>query len=521
MQSVTKSNNSLQPSGQVPTDEELQAQLEAKLLELDMQELEIVKSNRLAFYTPYKHQDSFHRSKACRRLLEGGNRSGKSTCGVVEDASFLVGHRPFYKEGNPARTSLIPQGRPSKGLVIATNWDKVDEIFTSKQGEGGKLWQYLPSGFVRNSPKNKNGVIDTIDCHNNSLLRFSTVQSFKHDPQSVESSDWDFIHVDEPCPEEMFIGASRGLIDRGGCAYFTLTPLSELWIHSMFFPHPGEHRELDVNQYFSLRASMRDNLSLNEEAISLFLAGLTDDEKQCRLNGIPLSLSGLVYKEFRPDTHMYQGTPHGWKSHNDPPKGYVIKVSIDPHPQTPHAILFTAVSPLGQKFIYDEVFRHCTIKELCLEEILPRLEGREVHEVLCDPTAWIEDPITGRTWADEFANHGVYVEKSSKALAHGILNMKEQFKRPNNIYVNSQLARFLFEISRYSYTKDNKPVDKDDHLMECMYRTFINEPFWYDPNHNEQPVEERDFSGRQLSNQDMLQYQSRGKLYHQPRGRNV
>jgi len=31
-----------------------------------------------------------------------------------------------------------------------------------------------------------------------------------------ESSDFDFVHVDEPCPEPMYKAAARGLIDRNG-----------------------------------------------------------------------------------------------------------------------------------------------------------------------------------------------------------------------------------------------------------------------------------------------------------------
>src|SRR5690606_21077612 len=93
--------------------------------------------------------------------------------------------------------------------------------------------------------------------------------------------------------------------------------------------------------------------------------GLSDEEKQCRLLGIPLHLSGLIYKEFNSQKHILTSIPKGWQDYNKPPEDYTIYCAIDPHPQTPHAVLFCAVSPFGQKFFYDEIFFHCTIDELC------------------------------------------------------------------------------------------------------------------------------------------------------------
>jgi len=37
------------------------------------------------------------------------------------------------------------------------------------------------------------------------------------------------------------------------------------------------------------------------------------------------------------------------------------------------------------------------------------------------------------------------------------------------------MTRFLWEVNRYSWDKDNKPVDKDDHMMECFYRLNLED----------------------------------------------
>jgi hypothetical protein len=116
------------------TDEELLLMKRA-LLQLQRKKLQNMASYGLAFYHPHAKQDAFHRAGGTRwRLWESGNRSGKSTGGVAEDCSWLLGFRPFYPSTDPAHIAGIPQDRPVKGLVITTDWDKVDEIFTSQRG---------------------------------------------------------------------------------------------------------------------------------------------------------------------------------------------------------------------------------------------------------------------------------------------------------------------------------------------------------------------------------------------------
>jgi hypothetical protein len=69
-----------------------------------------------------------------------------------------------------------------------------------------------------------------------SVLYVDTVESFKHAQLSAESSYWDFIHFDEPCPRELFIAHKRGLVDRNGKFWFNCTPISEVWINDEFCP---------------------------------------------------------------------------------------------------------------------------------------------------------------------------------------------------------------------------------------------------------------------------------------------
>ncbi len=478
------------------------AAVRVRKLALKRQRLEGIKRYGLAFYRPYNEQDAFHRAGATykRRMFRGGNRTGKSTAGCTEDCAWLMGERPWYPVASPFRRGGIPN-HPVKLLTITTDWDKVDEIFTSQRGEGGKVWRYLPKNFVKSVRRNHSGAIDTIECNNGSLWRFDTVKSFMANPQGSESSDWDAVHVDEPCPEQMFKATARGLIDRGGSAWFTLTPLSEFWINDYFFPQDTGGKARD--DVFSVCAAIYDNPFLPSAAIKEFEALLTNDEKECRLKGIPLHLSGIIYKQFRWDRHVLQNVPSGWRSFSEPPDSYSVYYAIDPHPQTPHAVLFCAVAPTGQRFYFTDIFKHCSIEELC-RDVRGVVGGKNVTAIRIDPLAYVNDPITETNMANEFWRCGVFVEKATKALAQGILKVQAELAKPNNIFFSPECRRTLWEIQRYAWDeKENKPIDKDDHMMENLYRLELMEPRFVDREAKYPEIPELSITRSDLGLQDM------------------
>jgi hypothetical protein len=442
----------------------------------------MIKECGLAFYKPFPKQDEFHRAggKFKRRMVRSGNRFGKSTMGCAENCAWLLGERLWHAPTDPIRRVGIPQ-HPVKLLTITTDWDKVDEIFTSQRGSSGKVWKFLPPGALKErNPvrRNHSGAIDTIELRRGSLWRFDTVKSFLSNPQGSESSDWDAIHVDEPCPEAMWKACSRGLVDRSGSAWFTLTPLSEAWIDDMFFPSQTGNAIRD--NVWAVTGTTYDNPYLSPEAIKEFESSLTEDERQCRIHGLPLHLAGLVYKEFSWNRHVLQDLPPGWSAYNDPPREYSIFYAIDPHPQTPHAVLFCAVSPTGKRFYYDDLFIHCSVAELS-KQIHERLKGRNVVWGKIDPIAYINDPITETNMAYEFERCGIYVEKATKALAQGILHCKGELQHSTALYFTPACRRTLWEIQRYCWdTKDNKPIDRDDHMMENFYRLELSEMRYID-----------------------------------------
>lgn len=474
-----------------------------------LEKLRRLKTLRSAYgiyaYRPHAKQALFHAAaKHKRRYLRTGNRFGKSTCGAAEDVAFALGARLWLPEGDPLRQVGIPR-KSTKGLILVADWDKASEVFTNRE-EGqaqGKLFAMIPKDRIGHVHKNQAGEISMIEVKNifggTSTIYLDTVKSFMSNPMGQESSQWDWIHVDEPIPEKMWKANARGLIDTGGSAWFTCTPIAEQWINEYFLP--VKLMKSSFEQGFSwdahperwlMTGSSYDNSTLERANIDQFAGELTEQERMSRIFGLPKSSQGLVYPEFDQDTHVYTDLPKGWKDFDEPPENYTIRVFIDTHPRTPHAVQFWATAPTGEAFCYDEVFSTCggLISGLC-EVIIEKLKGRIPHEMLVEPAAFIPNPTDGRCFADVFTEYGLDVEPAPKELAAGIKLAKQALGQPNFLRFNSCCTETLREFYTYVWDKDKeKPVDKDDHMMECFYRACVIGLEWRDP--QKAPIDQRD-----------------------------
>lgn len=509
------------PSSRLRPDEE--AELLREQLKLQKRLLELTKKVGIAGYRPHYKQHLFHSAGHKRRGFFSGNRTGKSDGSAAETVAWALGERPWYKvpfdifdrkgsflhhhDGHPSHP-LVKQGIPpwpTKQLIITTDWDKVEEIWTGQRGDRvGKLWKFLPADAVKSTKRNHSGAIDTVELYTGGLIKFDTVQSFVKDPQGSESSDHDRVAADEPIPEDMWKASTRGLVDRDGQGDFTLTALKQRWIYDYFFEIAGQSEKPIANR-FAVKATIYDNPYISDEAIARFYDELTEDERQCRIMGIPLELSGLVYKEFSYDKHVLSSVPLNWRDYHLPAQNCILDVRIDPHPQTPHAVLFLATGENQVPIVCHEIWSACDAHSLADSiNTYIRSTGCFVNSIKCDPAAWVPDSITRQaSVADAFAERGLFVGKASKDKSNGILNLRSVLKSDRGVRFSPACRRTLWEISRYAYDKENKPLDKDDHMMENLYRLFIDKPFWYDPDKAVgTPVTDMDFTTRNLSSLD-------------------
>jgi hypothetical protein len=519
------------------------------------------KENKLHYFVPHSMQvPFFENSNRLRRAAFCGNRWGKSTVGVVEDVSWLIGERPFYPVGHPLRRKGIPE-HGVKGILIAEDWDKVNEVFTNPDpGENvqGKFFEWLPASCEVETKRNQQGVIDRIFVESfidgrtrRSAIFFDTVASFKRSGASQESSDWDFFHIDEPIPQELFTAIARGLIDRGGAVWALATMLKDVWLYWDFVEQVRNGNE----QYFYLEGDMDDNPTLNETAKALFLSGLSPDEYACRKEGKPLAAGRRVLwafdDQYAPAGHVIEHALPEWEWLNDytPNPAWNTAYAIDPHPQTPHAVLFAAWNETDV-VIYDELFRKGSFSDqplvdsdallltgnndlkhpsdvaslIASKQAQVRPEGGpgedsasgSEHEtggsleyvpglatliknktainppmyVPCDPSAWIKDQDSDRCWAQTLRENGIPVIKGSKAREAGIIEMNDLVsgRKGKRFWLMAHCNNFRQEAKLWVFDKDNKAIDKNDHMMECFRRLLVHDNFSFYPRFPEEVV---------------------------------
>lgn len=451
-------------------------------------------SDGLAYYSPHKKQTWFHgTADYTYRYLRTGNRFGKSDCGAAEDVAFARGERAWLAKDDPNRYAGIPR-HSTKGVILVASWDKAEEIYTCQSpGKGqGKLFKLIPKDALIAVMTNQRGNVNRIvvkSIHGGeSHIYLDTVEAFKHNAMKAESSAWDFIHVDEPIPELMWKGFARGLIDRNGKAWFTCTPIAEPWINE-FFGTQGRRQDgtmlsLDEDSVnitgdnkVVIIGSSHDNPYISRKGLADYESTLTENEKEARLKGQPLEKTGRVYHMLDEQTQGYFVTPTGWKSPCQPPSSWTVRYAIDPHPSTPHAVLFTATDPQGVLWVYDEIFDAVTGSTLA-EMILARTHGYFVARAIADPSAWIQEPSTKITFANTLEAAGVHsLHKGIKDPSRGIIETTEFFAK-GKIRISSNLRRLWYELNSYVWDRKklNKPRDRDDHEIECLHRIVMSRP---------------------------------------------
>jgi len=166
----------------------------------------------------------FHTSLANVRLFLGSNRTGKTTCGIVEDAFHCTG---YYPKWYPYERRY---SRPVRGRILANDFKKaVGEVITAD------IEKWFPKGSFQRD-KNNQGIYDKYFIkHKSGGTSTFDIVTYEQDVSVCEGWSGDWVHYDEPPPIGHRVACARGLMDRNGFEIFTLTPLSEAWIFDSLY----------------------------------------------------------------------------------------------------------------------------------------------------------------------------------------------------------------------------------------------------------------------------------------------
>lgn len=400
----------------------------------------------------------------------GGNRLGKTTIEVIICLSTLFGFFPWSKE-----EIFFPHKKPRKVRIVGQDWEK--HIATVVVPALKKWWPKDRELFTRKNTLGIEAIWRDIETGSSLEIMSNNQESDLH-----EGWEGDLIAYDEPPKRNIRVANARGLVDRRGRELFSMTLLKEGWIDREIIKRLNDDGTPDTT-IFNVHGEMFDNIGygLTEEGAQQFIKTLTPEEYSARIKGVPSYMSGLVYSSFDRQKHLVKssGVPLSW----------LIDIAIDVHPREKQAVLFIATTPRGSRYLVEEIWENGDGTFLG-EEIIRSIKRNSyrVNNIIIDPFSK-GDSNNENTVFDKIssvlAKYEYPLKVASKDKTAGILAVKEHLESPNgqaSLFFYDSLKRTVFEIESYCWDEEKqKPKDKDDHMMENLYRLLLLDTQYSEP----------------------------------------
>jgi phage terminase large subunit-like protein len=417
-------------------------------------------------YVPHDKQRAFHSATAKKRLYIGGNRSGKTTAAVAEAIYYLRGDHPFKSVYEP----------PVYGRSIG-----VDFVRGVKSILIPQFQRWIPPSLLKGGSWTRSYDTEsrTLTLTNGSTLEF---MSYEQDTDKFAGVPRHFTHYDEEPPKHIFNECQARLIDYNGDAWFSMTPVEGMtWVYDELFEKGS--RDDPHGQIFIVIADMTDNPHINAEGVANFLLGLDEDEKKRREQGEFVSLGGLVFKGFKPETHVIP--------YDVPPKSWQWYASVDPGLNNPTCWLWHAVSPNDEVVTFWEEYDSGKVVSEWADIFHERNKsfGKVPDIVVGDPAIKQRNPVTGTSVQLEYAKHEVYIMDGNNDVAIGVNQMTDYLRADprtsvpfwritencSNLIREMQRLRWATWAGRkanYENNKQEKIHKKNDHAPDSARYFF-------------------------------------------------
>jgi len=295
----------------------------------------------LLAYTPHPKQAAFHSSDKHIRAFIGGNRSGKSVAGVVEDLWWCTKRHPYRK---------LPPG-PIRGRIVVNSFtDGFEKAILPLI----RQW-IVPSDLINGSWEDSwDNELRTLFFKNKSFLE---IMSTEQDLEKHAGVSRHFIHGDEEMPQAYYRENLLRILDTAGYFWMTLTPVEGMtWTYDDIYEPWASGIGNEDTAVFTV--SVDENPYISEAAKNLIFGAIDDqDEYNTRRHGIFASKGGLIFPDFKTEVHSQ--IPEGWRpSPQAVAEGlYRIYVSIDHGINNPTAIYWHSVDRNGQVVTFHEYYR--------------------------------------------------------------------------------------------------------------------------------------------------------------------
>lgn len=468
---------------------EIRRRAEERLKELKLRKIEIQKKmikyredNRLEFFdTPPNPGPNPKQQQLIEAFLDrsyktlgmsGGNRLGKTTILTILGLSCLFGKLLW---NNQSIAHLFPHKKARKIRYVGQNWQ--DHIKAVVIPEIEKWWP-------KNRPVQRHGNGVITDTYWKDTNTGSSIEIMSNNQKTKEHEGWegDLILYDEPCHREIYVANARGLVDRQGREIFAATLLSDPWIDREIVKKVDANGKPAKDVYW-IHGTSYDNVGygITKEGVDEFSAKLTDEERRARIEGIPEYMSGLVYADFNRRLHCVDRF--------EVPLDWMVDIGIDIHPREKQAVLFVATDPRNDRYVCDEIWDHGDGTWVA-EQIIKRItrNNYRVNQIIIDPLSKGDsnnDRTVFQKIFEVLSRYGYDLGTAVKDKDAGILDVKNHLMGPNkrpSMFFFNDLVRTIYEMEGYMWDKNtNKPLDKDDHMCENLYRIVLLNTRYEDP----------------------------------------
>jgi phage terminase large subunit-like protein len=418
-------------------------------------------------YVPHAKQRNFHGSNKRIRLYIGGNRSGKTTGGIVEDIWWLTRTHPYQR---------IPD-RPIAGRIISVDFLNGIEKIIKPQ-----LKQWLPPSQLRGGSWGSayEASTRTLYLENGSFVE---LMSYDQDLDKFAGTSRDFVHFDEEPPETIYTENMARLIDRKGHAWITMTPVEGMtWIFDTIY----EKGILGSDNIDVTEVDMTENPHLDQGEVRIFLDSLDEDERSARGSGKFVQMGGLVYKSFNPKIHVIDAVdPKVFLGQN-----YKHYMSLDHGFNNPTAVLWHAADTDNQVVTFDEHYESGQIVDYHANVIKEKeiTHGRTPDIRICDPALAQKQGVTGTSIQTEYAIRGIGMVLGNNDVLTGVEKVNQYLTLRGDgtpsWYITRNCANLIREIGRLRWKtwaskkqqSQNNPYDqihkKDDHACDSARYFF-------------------------------------------------
>src|SRR5688500_13374623 len=423
-------------------------------------------------YIPHEKQRIFHAAREKGRLYIGGNRSGKTVGGIVEDIWRMRGQHPFQAVPPP----------PTRGRIVTVSYTEGIEMIIKPE-----IAKWLPpSDLINGSWEDSyNKQLRTLTLENG-----STVELMSYDQNLLKfagtSRHW--VHFDEEPPKSIFDECKMRLIDTAGCWYITMTPVEGMtWVFTDIF----EPNQVPGGNVKIIEIDSAENPYISEIELETALEGLSDDDRKARKQGKFVQLGGKVYKNFNPNIHVVDMD----KIPVEKLLNWTQYASLDHGFNNPTAWLWHAVAPSGAVITFDEIYQNETLVSTFAKMIHERNAepGRRAPNIYVgDPSISQRNAQTGDSIQLAYSQHGVPIALGNNDV-HIRVEKMNRYLQMGKWIVTTKCPNLIRELQRvrwkiYDQAKkrhDNNPREEihkhNDHAPDSAGYFFSVMPEMYLP----------------------------------------